>query len=540
MSIPKEPRQLMINLMYLVLTAMLALNVSAEIILAFFALDRSNQHTSQTIGKELDEKVKGVKKLLEDPSKVAYQEPINSAVDKIRTLSKTFNSYVEDLRKQLIDQGGNKNGQEDDLDYYTDHGHKYPLGKKNKDITTNYLLTEGNGKKLEDEIKRVRAEMITTYNQLVDKYGETPFGLTKDEIANKKAAMEANLTLAVEEVHGDDGNTDWSTVKFRQMPLAAVLPMLSGIQNNATTSEASLVGEILSYAGGRVVEFDAFFPVINAKKAYLIKGETFEAEVSIGSYSSSLNPSDVKITVGGSSVSLDKSGKGIYKSTPSSVGKQNLKLTCAVTNPLTKKVITGEASYEYEVGMRSVTVSADKMNVFYIGVDNPLSVSAAGVSSNDLVVKGEGVELSGSKGKYIVRASKPGAAKIICSGGGLPSTPTEFRVKRIPDPVVRLGGTKTDGIVKSGEMQAQRGLLAMLDNFDFEARCDVQSYTMYYTRARQDPTEVKGNGASFSGPALAAIQAAKPGDQYTFIDVKAKCPGDVAGRQVNGLAFQIK
>ena len=540
MSIPKEPRQLMINLMYLVLTAMLALNVSAEIILAFFALDKSNQHTTAVIGKELDGKFEAAQTVLNDASKAEYKAAINPAVEKIRGISKSFSEYVDKLRGELIDAGGNKDGKLDDGDYYEDHGSKYPIGKKDKDITTRILLNENKGKELEAKIKSTRQEMLDVFNQLIDQYGQKPFGLKPDEITAKKAAIAANLTLEVEEVHGEDGNNDWSTVKFKQMPLAAVLPMLSGIQNNATTSEASLVNDILSYVGGRVVKFDAFFPVISAKKAYLIKGETFEAEVSIGSYSSSLDPKNVRLTVNGAGVSLDKTGKGKYSAGANDVGKKSLKLTCSVTNPLTGEVTNGESSFEYEVGMRSVTVAADKMNVFYIGVDNPISVSAAGVSSNDLRVKAEGVDITGSGAKYTVKGKQVGTAKIIVSGGGLQASTFDFRVKRIPDPVARLGGKFTDGIIKSGEMQAQKGILAMLDNFDFEARCEISGFKMYYTRARQDPVPIDGGSGVFSGSALQAIQAAKPGDQYQFIDVKAKCPGDAVGRQINGLAFQIK
>ena len=187
MSIPKEPRQLMINLMYLVLTAMLALNVSAEIILAFFALDRSNQHTTEIIGKELTEKFQAAQKVLDDPSKALYKEGINPAIEKIRSLSKDFQSYVETLRGNLIDAGGNKDGKLDDGDYYEDHGHKFPLGKKDKDITTRMLGNtedggEGKGKELENKILETRKAMLEVYNQLLDKYGKNPFGLEEGEI----------------------------------------------------------------------------------------------------------------------------------------------------------------------------------------------------------------------------------------------------------------------------------------------------------------------------------------------------------------------
>ena len=114
-----------------------------------------------------------------------------------------------------------------------------------------------------------------------------------------------------------------------------------------------------------------------------------------------------------------------------------------------------------------------------------------------------------------------------------------FRTKRIPDPVIQLGG-KTNGMMSSGAFAAQPGLLATIPNFDFDAKCTVQSYTMYYTEKNEDPIELKGKGARFSESILVAVKRAKPGDQYAFVNVKARCPGDVMGRRVNGLTFRIR
>jgi GldM C-terminal domain len=149
-------------------------------------------------------------------------------------------------------------------------------------------------------------------------------------------------------------------------------------------------------AGGRVIEFDAFFPVVSAKKSYLISGEPFEAEISVGTYSSQINPSDIGIFVNGSKISVGNDGKAKYTARTDGLGEKTLKLDAQVRNPLTGEVSKGSSTFTYEVGQRSVAISADKMNVFYIGVDNPISVSAAGSSSNDLQVSisGGGGQLS--------------------------------------------------------------------------------------------------------------------------------------------------
>ena len=89
-------------------------------------------------------------------------------------------------------------------------------------------------------------------------------------------------------------------------------------------------------------------------------------------------------------------------------------------------------------------------------------------------------------------------------------------------------------------MQEQEGLIATLDNFDFDVKCQVQSFKLYYIAPRQDAVALSSIGGRFTGQTLAAIKAAKPGTAYLFTDVKGRCPGDSAARELNGLAFQVR
>lgn len=532
----------MINLMYLVLMALLALNVSAEIINAFFALDKGNQESMGVINSQLDETEKGLAKLLDEDGKEKYK-PILPAVKEVRRASSDFVQYVDDLRSDLIDEAGNQNGTEDEGDYITDHGKTVPKGKKDKDATTRLLVNEGEGDKLQARIEQTREEMIAAYVGLLEEYGRQPFGLGEEEIQRKIESMKANFTLDVEdpEVWANTDKTSWADFKFRKMPLAAVLPLLSKMQADARTAEASMVNEMASYSGGRVVEFDQFFPVVNAKKAYVIAGEPFEAEISVGTYSSQIDPSNIRITVNGSSVPVNNEGKATFKTSTSSTGVKTLNLTAAVTNPLTGEVSEGDAKFEYEVGRRSVAVSADKMNVFYIGVQNPISISAAGVSSNDLRVSasGGGINMSGSGTNRIVTVSQPGEATITVSGGGLQASRFPFRVKRIPDPVPMLGRNR-GGSMGNGEFRAQQGLLTVLEGFDFDARCDVQGFTLVRVPKRQDAISSVNGGARYNAKSQRLVAAAKPGDIYYFENIKAKCPGDKAGRPLGTMVFNVK
>lgn len=540
MSIPKEPRQLMINLMYLVLTALLALNVSAEVMNAFFTLDEGNKASIQTVDTQLAATVKGVKDLLSDESKRKYK-PIEPAIDAVRAKIAEFNEYVNVLRDDLIDSAGDKNGKKDDGDYTVSYGKTVPKGKKNKDITTRMLVDEGRGEELKKKIIETKDDILRTYTELLTEYGDT-FGLKKEEIDQRVASMSDNLPLKVDDESWKEveGKNSWADFKFRQMPLAAVLPLMSQMQSDSKSSEAALINAMAELTGGRVIEFDQFFPVVQAKKAYVISGEPFEAKISVGTYSSQIQPENIKLYANGSLLKVGEDGTAEFTTSTGKIGPQSISLKAEVTNPLTGEVSEGEATYDYEVGLRSVTVSADKMNVFYIGVDNPVSVAAAGVPTSSLSVgvSGGGGKIKRSGSGYMVNVDKPGEAKITVKGEGV-SQSFPFRVKRIPDPVARLS-KKAGGTMGNGEFKAQGGVGAFLDNFDFDAKCNIQGYNLVYVAKRQDPVEAVNKGGRYNDKSKRLVMKAKPGDIYYFDNVKARCPGDKVGRPINSMVFKIK
>lgn len=137
-----------------------------------------------------------------------------------------------------------------------------------------------------------------------------------------------------------------------------------------------------------------------------------------------------------------------------------------------------------------------------------------------------------------VTVNKPGEVKVNVSGGGL-SDSKIFRVKRIPDPVAKLGN-KDDGAMGNGEFKAQGGLIAWLENFDFDARCDIQSFKVVRVPKREDPVASENTGPKYNAMSQRLVSQARPGDTFYFQDVKARCPGDAAGRKINSLVFTIK
>lgn len=558
MSIPKEPRQLMINLMYLVLTAMLALNVSAEIINAFFMLDKGLEANNKIVKGAVKSTIASMEETVKTKTQYA---PLVDNAKKVQTLTQEFNQYVDGLRERMVKESGGVYSTEATRAEYEAKGYTgslfhltedeglvgKPSGKKDKDTPQRIFVTGdyGNEKKtpvgaeLDQKIQELRKAYVDFVAGLWENGGipETVFASMEKKDAQladftKKITLTSSETYKPEE---HEGKT-WEDYTFGHMPVAAIYPMLRKFQNDARTSEAAVVNFLASQIGKMEVTYDKFDVFSQSSKPYILKGETFESEIALGAYSSQAGFS---VSVNGRSLPV-VDGKAKFSARGTKVGEQKYTATIGVKNPQTGKTESFKKDFFYEVGQASVNVSADKMNVFYVGVPNPVTVAAAGVKTSNMSVSMSGGTLSGSGASRTVTAKKPGKATIVVKDRESGKNYNfDFRVKRIPDPIVRLG-KKSDGAMGSGEFKAQPGLAAWLDNFDFDAKCKVQSYTLYYTRKRQDPVELKGQGARFTGQVANAVRAAKPGDQYAFTDVKARCPGDTAGRRVNGLAFKIR
>lgn len=507
MSIPKEPRQLMINLMYLVLTALLALNVSAEVMNAFFSLDKGMKDSREIVKLNNEKLTEAIEKAAKDYPSTQAEDYKNRAL-KTQQITSAFVEYIEGIRKGLFEKAGGPNPKMPEQ----------PKDIRNKDITTKMFVNDGLGDQIKAKIEELRGE----YVKLVD---NDPVEVAK-------------LSLAIEEIPTNSKAKSWSELKFKQMPVSAVFPLLGKIQSDARSSATAVLNYCQTKVQGDDIKFDRFTTASAPEKNYVILGEDFKTEVFLSAFSSKSD--NVTISVNGRSIPL-KDGIGTYSERPSSVGEKKYSVVANIKNPTTGQVETVKKEFSYEVGQRSVAVQLDKMNVFYIGVDNPISVSAAGVPSAQVQVSASGVSVSpaGGGGKYVVRATTPGEATITVSGGGVKQT-FSYRVKRIPDPSPQLGARYKGGSLANGVFKAQGGIAAMLENFDFDAKCDIVGFEVTYLAKRQDPVTRSNPGARWTSDVQGFINKAMPGDAYFFDDIKCKCPGDAQARNLGGLAFKIK
>jgi len=178
----------------------------------------------------------------------------------------------------------------------------------------------------------------------------------------------------------------------------------------------------------------------------------------------------------------------------------------------------------------------------YIGVDNPISVSAPGIPKESLAVSGQGVTVSGSGGKYVARVTQPGTASIQVSARIGEQTQslgsTNFRVKRIPKPQARVAG-RSGGAVAAAQIKGQNRIFAALEDFEFDAKFNISRFSMLIQKPRVDPMgPYQGTNGTFSGPMQNALSSVAPGSFVFFYNIIAVGPDGVQ-QELDPISFRV-
>lgn len=510
MSIPKENRQQMINLMYLVLTALLALNVSAEILNAFKTITRSLESSNKVI----DENTKAV---FGSFAIKKAKEQANESVTKFEGLAtqamndtKDLLAKIATLKADIIKEAGGPSSEGGIMEKPDD-----------LDVSERYIIEEKRGDKLKADIDAYHAKMIS----LIEK----PEFKTQFE------------TKIVNTVTTDKGG--WVRQNFGNMPAVASYTMLTKMETDIKNSEGQMVSYFYSQIGDAKqleredIVFDRFSAQITSPSSYILEGETFEANVFL-SATSSKSSGTVTVNVNGSNLPVDENGVAHYKA-GGGVGEHPVTGTISVRNDRTGEVKPYKLpEFKYTVAAPFAQVSASKTNVLYIGVDNPIEVSAAGMRLQDVTASiSSGSLAQAGPGNYIARVTTQGVVKVTPSAKGKAYKPKEFRVKMIPDPVAAVGN-ESGGRKNAAWFKVQTGVQALLKDFLFEVGFQVLSFNMFYQPKLQDPGIAAASGAYFSPAQKGFMAKAKPGDIFYIEDIKVKGP-DGLSRKIPGIAFKI-
>lgn len=472
----QSPRQKMINMMYLVLTALLALNVSKEILEAFVVVNQG-----MLIQKENIESNNGRIIAAFEQQKMLYKDnydrikPYYEDAKLVHKMSDDLVTDIEEMKADLIAQAEGLTKEEvlskkmtaADLENLEDY-----------DVPTYYFGTddpakvergEGKAAELRKKINEYRDKLLS--KEFFDKMSDTSkvkFNLNTDKVTHYKT----------KEV------MSWEMFYFYHLPMPAALTELTKWQNNVRGAEGSMLSYLYDKVGASSYKFDAIKAAIIPKSNVVFSGSNFEADIFLAAYNTSEKPT---IVVNGTTLTEFQDGRGLYKSQASGEGEKIVSGVIKITDPITGAVRDEPFETKYQVAKPMMTVTPDAMNVFYRGLDNPITVSVPGVAPSQITASCSGCNSfkPAGNGKYVVNPGSGNEANInvtIKKGDGTTQNmgAAKFRVKRIPDPVVKFQGKKNGEPLTPGELATGGAVIPVFENFDFNVFARVVGFTVSF------------------------------------------------------------
>lgn len=535
----ETPRQKMIGMMYLVLTALLAMNVSKQILQGYLSVNESLVKSGQNLEENNGRVTKAFQGSLSGnaAAKPYYekameaQKQIKEVSDYIKELKAVIIAHVEPtaLQNEKIADTLNLRRM-DKIDDYDGPSHVLGLGEPKQ---------PEKGKHTAYELKQKMTGLHDKLVALVDnmqKDTKTKF-LEDDYQGIKKKFASIKPTDSNRDEDGVKYN--WEMDNFYHLPLAAVVCNLNKFQTDLKNVEAEVL-QVFSGASGKLaIKFDAIKARVVAPSSYIAAGQPYEADIFLAASSSKLAAGDMEILVGVDSTAAASGAKGTivpvvggegkYSVGTGGEGDQEYKGVIKYKNP------DGTFKYypftgAYKVAKSGASVSADQMNVFYAGVPNPVTAAAAGISPADISVSasGAGVRVTPKgAGKYEFNFTGVGECMVSVSAktkDGVKSQgpPIKFRVKPLPKPELKIGGKYAPQEMKKGELGMVSGLGAGANGFDFQANFVVMSYEVT-GKARGKLMQEAGTGNNLSGAAAVILKGADVGSKI-YIDAKVKGP----------------
>ena len=507
MALPKEPRQKMINLMYLVLTALLALNVSAEILNAFRTVNNSLTTASSTIDKKnktIFESFEELKSAPATAARAAYWEP---KAKQVQVYSDQMVAYLEDLKIKV------RNAAE-----YDPKTGEY--NESDLEAPTRVMTDPGTeGKTLLIKLTKFKSDIL------------------KDQDFGSQFKNSLPIDLKIPATNNKANQDDWAASYFYMTPAVAAITILSKFENDVKNSEAMVVDYCHQQVGAVKMVFNSYQPLVGQSSNYLMPGQEMTITAGIGAYNTASKPT---VTIDGAQVALNANGVAEYKTTAGGTGSYTKHVVISYFDQ--SKNQNAQQSYDvpYTVGSPTgASVSADAVKVFYVGLDNPITVSGGNVGDEKVTVNISNANFHKTgPGKYIVNPVKAGAnSDVTVVADGKPTVVT-FKVKDVPDPVAKVGINK-GGLMPTNDFKAQTGVRADLENFIFEGvKFTVTGYTVVLTGAGFPVLQFRQvKGASFE-PIKDLIEKTKPGSTVTIDEISVTGPG--GSRRLPPIVFNLK
>lgn len=501
------PRQKMINLMYLVFIAMLALNMSKEVLTAF-----GNFNDKFTESNKLTEEANGNllsalnTKASDEPAK--YAESAKKAVE-VAKISKAFTAFIETVKSEVTE------GIE------PDENGKLPFEAMDKStIDEKWFAGDGYSARGKEIVGKIDAYVADIKKVLGNDVKYIPF---IKEIEKKFST--ADIT-----------NREKIKVKFldyktKGFPAVSTLTFLTAMQNDVKNTEAGAYNLFLGNALKSAASMKNFQAIVVLDKNAYFQGEQVTGKVVLGRYDANTQPTSFK---GPGKI---QNGQAVISMTAGGIGEQTISGQFGFLEDGKEIPLKFEGTYVVVPRPNSATISADKMNVVYRGVPNPMTISFAGVSNDKVRANAPG--MTGSNGKYVLN---PGTGKTVMINvsatlpdGKVVSDKKEFRIKSLPGATGKIRRTVSDKGPKASLEIAS--VSAELEDFDFPVTVQV---TQFNIKVPGQPTVVV-QGSTMNGAAKSAIKKAQRGDVVVISEIKVKYVGiNVPAKNVSACTFEVQ
>ncbi|HEX6845557.1 MAG TPA: gliding motility protein GldM, partial [Chitinophagaceae bacterium] len=508
MALPREPRQKMINMMYLVLTALLALNVSSEILNAFKTVNNSLETTNKVVDASTTEIMTSLQNKLKDDGTRERAQTWLPRAQKTQQLTAALYTDIQKYKDQILKEAG-ADFAKGDSSYKDD----------NLDIATRIMVEHGGGKDLYKKLEQYRKDILAIDPAIAQQFTNSlPINLAKPRTQNK-------------------GNKTWEDAYFRMVPTVAALTILSKFQNDVKTAENKVVTFCHEKVGAVEVIQDAFAAIAIANTTNALPGQEIEITAGVGGFSTKISPI---ISIGGQRQNIGDDGAAHYKFKADRLGSNSIPVNIQYTDQ-NGKVQNITKNVEYVVGQSSAAVQLDKMNVLFIGVDNPVTISGSGsVDQIQASISGGGGVLSGGGAKRTVRVTQETDDCVITvrTPDGK-ATPIRFRVRSIPDPTPMIGQYES-GDIPASYFKSQAGVRAFVKNFFYETQFNVTSFRITGDGSGfEEGIDEKNNTGAVWSEARSIINKARPGS-YIYIDNIYAIGPDGRRRQLTPLIYNLK
>ncbi len=545
----ETPRQKMIGMMYLVLTALLALNVSKSILNSFVRVNQSLEITNENFEKKNGKIYADFKsKLAADREKTL---PYWKLAKDVRSKADSLNDHIDEMKtflKSKVDglpEDTAANTPLKDISGLSNYdvpsqkmGLASPSSPKGKD------WGEYTAKELEEKIESYRQDLLKI---LAD---ETKIDTSKTNLKNLE-------TEGKPDAH-DPAAANWGGLYFYHAPLAAVITTLTKIQSDIRNAESDVVSSLLSQVSAEDFTFDTLAPkVVPISGNYIGVGDTYRAEVIVAAWNTTRNP----VTRFGSGENLDSAGRlvgkedtgrstinhglGYYEFVPNSAGNTNWGGEIGVQGPSGDTTFYSIPEQSVRAANQNVVVSPTKMNVLYRGLDNPISVSVPGMAAEDLqATLSNGSMRQKEPGQYIANPGKGGNTALVSVSdkkSGKKLGDMKFRVKDVPRPMPFFAGkTLTDNVVGKATLGVSNKVEARLEDFLFEGvQFDVVQFEIGATVGGQFPTESQKGTNKLSQRQKSLLKNAERGGRITVRNIVAIDPSGQK-RNLPSLTLSVK